>query len=310
MTLTQLRTFLAIAETGSVHAAADRLFITQSAVSASLTSLQKSLGLRLLERDGRGVRLTDAGKVYAHYVRGVLGLLDEGRNAASAESDPERGELRIAAVTTAGERILPWILADFRAQHPRMGISMEVGNRDRVRRLLERHEVDLVLGGRPDYEREVTVLAVRPHELIVVAPPEAPPTEQGTPTWLRRATWLLREPESGTRAVTETFLAGLDLGAAPRTLTMGSNTAMRESVAAGLGITLISRDAVARELADGRLVEVPVPGAPLARDWHLVANPGRLPATAAMLTAHILGTGNFHAPAQPEPPGDEHPPGA
>src|SRR5437763_12778170 len=110
MTLTQLRTFLTIAETGSIRAAAERLVVTQSAVSASLTALQKSLGVRLIRREGRGLRLTEAGETYAEYVRGLLGLLDEARNAAAAVADPERGELRIAALTTAGEQILPGLL--------------------------------------------------------------------------------------------------------------------------------------------------------------------------------------------------------
>lgn len=295
MTLTQLRTFLVIAETGSVHAAAEQLFITQSAVSAALNALQKSLGLRLLERDGRGLRLTDAGAIYAHHARTALGTLDQARTAAVAENDPEHGELRIAALTTPGEQLLPAVLAGFRSRHPHVGVRLEVGNRDRVRPLLERHEVDLVLGGGPEADSNVTVLAVRAHELIVVAPPEAVP---GTDPARRLAqqTWLLREPGSGTRAVTEAFLARLELDPTPRTLTLGSNTAILESVAAGLGITLISRDAVARQLSEGRLVEVPVASTPLHRDWHLVAKPGHLPATAAMLAAHVLETGEFQPP--------------
>lgn len=297
MTLTQLRTFLVIAETGSVHAAAEQLFVTQSAVSAALNALQKSLNLRLLERDGRGLRLTEAGEIYAHHVRTALGMLDQARTAAVAEDDPEHGELRIAALTTAGEQLLPTVLAGFRSRHPHVGVRLEVGNRDRVRLLLDRHEVDLVLGGRPEPDSNVTVLAVRAHELIVVAPRKAVPDREPTRRPAQQ-TWLLREPGSGTRAVTESFLARLELDAAPRTLTLGSNTAILESVAAGLGVTLISRDAVARQLSEGRLVEVPMAGTPLHRDWHLVANRGRLPATAAMLAAHVLATGEFQAPGR------------
>lgn len=299
MTLTQLRTFLAIAETGSVRAAAERLFVTQSAVSAALAALQKSLGVRLVRRDGRGLQLTRAGEVYADYVRGVLGLLDEARTAAAAEADPERGELRIAAVTTAGEHILPDLLAGFRRRHPQVGVLLEVGNRERVRTLLDCHDVDLVLGGRPAPARELAVVAVRPHELIVVAPPDlAAEAGAGDPiSWIARQTWLLREHGSGTRAATEALLAGLEV--APRVLTVGSNVAVRESVVAGLGVTLISRDAVTRELAEGSLVEVPTPGTPLPRDWYLVTRSGWLPATAALLVAHVLETGEFRAPATP-----------
>ena len=93
--------------------------------------------------------------------------------------------------------------------------------------------------------------------------------------WLARQTWLLREPGSGTRASTDTLLADLDIS--PLTLMVGSNVAIRESAQVGLGVTLLSRDAVAAELAAGKLAEIPVPGTPLHRDWYLVAHPGRLP---------------------------------
>lgn len=295
MTLTQLRTFLVVADSGSVHAAASQLFVTQSAVSASLTALQRSLGIQLVRRHGRGVRLTEAGVVYADYIRRVLGLLDEAGTAAESEADPERGSLRIAALTTAGEQILPRLLASFRRRHPQVGIQLEVGNRERVRALLQRHEVDLLLGGRPTSARELTVLGVRPHELIIVARecPFTEPGEQRLLDWANRQTWLLREKGSGTREATNDFLAGLELATAARTLTVGSNAAIRESAIAGLGATLISRDAVARELSEGTLVEVPLPGTPLPRDWYLTANPGTLPATAMALVAHVLATGDF-----------------
>ena len=172
MTLNQLRTFLAVAETGSVRAAADELVVTQAAVSASLAALQKSLGLALAEPDGRGLKLTAAGQAYARYVRQILGLLDEAGLAAAAAADPDRGELRIAAVTTAAEQVAPAILGGFRRLFPQTGVRLEVGNRDRVHALLDRHQVDLILGGRPEPGWDVAVHAVRPHELVVVAAPD------------------------------------------------------------------------------------------------------------------------------------------
>src|SRR5262249_6119932 len=143
MTLNQLRTFLAVAEHESVHGAAQELVVTQAAVSASLGALQKTLGLALVAPDGRGLRLTDAGREYAGYARRIIGLLDEAGRAAAACADPERGELRIAAVTTAAEQVVPAILGGFRREHPLTGIRLEAGNRDQVRSLLDRHQVDL-----------------------------------------------------------------------------------------------------------------------------------------------------------------------
>ena len=172
VTLNQLRTFLAVADHESVHGAARDLVVTQAAVSASLAALQKALGLALVAPDGRGLRLTDAGREYASYARRIVGLLDEAGRAAAARADPERGELRIAAVTTAAEQVVPAILGGFRREHPLTGIRLEAGNRDQVRSLLDRHQADLVVSGRPEPGWEVTVHAVRPHELVVVAAPD------------------------------------------------------------------------------------------------------------------------------------------
>ena len=305
MTLNQLRTFLAVAEHESVHGAAQELVVTPAAVSASLAALQKALGLALVAPDGRGLRLTDAGREYASYARRIIGLLDEAGRAAAACADPERGELRIAAVTTAAEQVVPAILGGFRREHPLIGIRLEAGNRDQVRSLLDRHHVELVVSGRPEPGWEVVVHAVRPHELVVVAAPDlaadatraaGPGDAAGLLAWLARQTWLLREPGSGTRASTAALLAELDI--APLALMVGSNGAIRESVRVGLGVTLVSRDAVAAELAGGALAEIGIPGTPLHRDWFLVARREGLPPPAARLVHHVLHTGAFRAPDQ------------
>ena len=320
VTLNQLRTFLAVADNGSVRAAAAELVVTQAAVSASLATLQRALALQLVKPDGRGLRLTAAGAAYADHVRRALGLLGEAGRAAAAAADPEHGELRIAAVTTAAEQIVPALLAGFRRRHPDVGVLLEAGNRERVTALLEQHQVDVLIGGRPQPGLEVTVQAVRPHQLVVVAAPSlpgragssgraggragsggragggtsnGPAADQALLTWLARQTWLLREPGSGIRAATQALLADLDI--APLTLTVGSNGAIRESAGVGLGVTLVSRDAIEAEAAAGRLAELPVPGTPLHRDWHLVTRPGPLTATAAWLVEGALRSGGFEA---------------
>ena len=284
-----------------MRAAAEELVVTQAAVSASLAAMQRSLGVQLVRPDGRGLRLTSAGEEYAGYVHRVLGLLDEARLAAVAAADPERGELRVAAVTTAAEQIVPGLLSGFRRLNPHTGVLLEAGNKDRVRTLLEHHRVDLALAGRPEPGWDVRVHAVRAHELVVVSSPDLAAESEaalsgrdGMLPWLSRQAWLLREPGSGTRLSTEALLADLDL--APPTLTVGSNGAICESAAVGLGVTLVSRDAVAQELASGRLAEIRVPGTPLHRDWYLIANPGRLPLPAARLVAHVLQESDFHPP--------------
>ena len=306
LTLGQLRTFLAVAATGSVRAAAEQLVVTQPAVSSALAAVRKQVGVALVTRDGRGLRLTPAGEALAERARAALALLDEAVAAARGEADPDRGRLRLAAVTTAGEHLAPPLLQSFLHSHPGVSVSLEVGNRRRVADLLAHHEVDLVIGGRPG--RGAETLAERDNQLVVISGPfEARPFKMGgslsrtvTRDELAAATWLLREPGSGTRATAEALLDALDI--APRILTFGSNGAVVESVRIGLGVTLVSADAVRPDLASGRLVEWQHEGLPMQRPWHLIARTGELlsPTPERFLT-HLLDSG-WRRPRPAGPP--------
>ncbi|HEV8116342.1 MAG TPA: LysR family transcriptional regulator [Acidimicrobiales bacterium] len=317
MTLGQLRTFLAVAATGSVRAAAEQLVVTQPAVSSALAALQREVGVALVAREGRGLRITAAGQEFAGYVRRSLALLEEAKEAAAGRAGAERNRLRVAAVTTAGERILPLTLRSFRTQFPDTEISIGVGNRERVWDLLVHRDVDLALGGRPPAGLELVSLAIRPHRLIVAAAapgpgPSGPSERSGAGTigsWrevsrhdLAKATWLVRELGSGTRSTTEEVFA--DLGLTPLTLTLGSNGAIRESVQIGLGITLISADSVAAELEAQSIEEWRFGPLPLHREWHLVARDGEPLAVGARHLLEHLAAGGLSGPAGPPSGGD------
>ena len=288
-TTARLRALVAVAETGSVRAAALRLVVTESAVSAAVTALTREVGAPLVEREGRGLRLTAAGQVFAGYARTILGLHEEALAAARGNLDPERGQVRVAAVTTAGEHVLPAALAAFLAAHPHVSIGLEVGTSEHVWGLLAAHETDLVIAGRPPAGMdEVVVRAVLANALIVVGAPGSLGS-LGSLGDLASTTWLMREAGSGTRATCEALLAGLQVS--PPTLILGSNGAVVAGAVAGLGITLVSRDAVTRQLATGDLVQIPVPGTPLRRPWHAVTHRVSPPATA-LLVAHLLRHGD------------------
>lgn len=287
-TQARLRAFAAVAETGSVRAAAQRLVVTESAVSAAIAALTREVGAELLQRHGRGLRLTPAGRTYASYARTLLGLHAEALAAARGDTDPARGLVRVAAVTTAGEHVVPAVLASFRERYPGIGLGLDVGTSEHVWAALAAHEADLVIAGRPPPLPGVAVRAVRPNTLVVVGSPDA---AEGFA--VSRSTWLMREPGSGTRATCEALLATLD--ADPPALTLGSNGAVVAGAVAGLGVTLISRDAVRAELAAGRLVTLAVPHTPMRRPWHAVTY-RRAPAATDLLVSHLLAVGG--PPAQ------------
>lgn len=288
MTPHQLRTFLAVADAGSVSDAAEHLVVTQSAVSASMAGLQRELGVRLVERHGRGVRLTDEGGIYAEYARRVLGLLDEGLIAARDGRCPEQGHVRLAAVPTAAEQVVPAYLATFRDRFPAAQVSLDVGSRDEVFRRLVDHEVDLAIAGRPPVSSSLVSKAVAANELVLVAAPGLLPTGRAggaALAQLARLPWLLREPGSGTRETMLGYLAEREW--APPQLTLGANGAVIAGAAAGLGVTLVSRSAVSREVSAGQLTVLRSPGTPLRRPWHVVTR-AELPAPARLFLAHLV----------------------
>ncbi|MGI8875304.1 MAG: LysR family transcriptional regulator [Egibacteraceae bacterium] len=307
MTLVQLRSLCAVVEDGSVTAAAARLWVSPSAVSAAVMALQRELGVALLAKDGRGVRVTRAGLVFADYARTVLGLLDEAIGAAAAADDPAKGRVRIAAVTTAAEQVLPGALASFRRDQPDVALDLEVAPRDRVWAMLAAHETDVVVAGRPPAGIGGLLRGTRANDLVVVAAPGQTTPVTGERVRAREGdtpnlgsggarhrphplatTWLVREPGSGTRATTTAYLDSL--GEEPALLTLGSNGAVVAGAVAGLGVTLVARDAVERQLAAGELVEIDLPGTPLSRPWHLVTAPTAGP-TVDLLVAHLLTHG-------------------
>jgi LysR family transcriptional regulator, low CO2-responsive transcriptional regulator len=288
-TVARLRALVTVADAGSVREAARRLTVTESAVSAALSALAREVRVPLVERDGRGLRLTASGQAYSAYARAILGLHEEGLAAARGDRDPERGRVRIAATATAGEYLLPAVLAGFLAHHPAVDLRLEVGSSERLWALFDAHEADLVIGGRPPgHISDAVTRATKPNILVVVVAPQL-----ATQFDISRTRWLQREAGSGTRATGESLLSSLD--ADPPRLTLGSGGAVAACAAAGLGATLVSRDAVKRQLQDGELTEVPVPGTPLRRPWHAVTH-ARQPGATGLLVRHLLDREGWRPP--------------
>lgn len=267
ITLTQLTSFLAVVRGGSITAAADELVVTQPSVSAALAALNRELGAELFVRQGRGVRLSAAGEAFAPYAADVIGLLDEGRMAAHEAAAGARRRLRLTAVTTAAESFVPPLMQAFASAHPDVELVLEVANRDAVLDAVLGHRADVAIGGQPPSDDRVEAVALIYNEFVLVtaADDALSGAEQVEAAELGERTWLLREPGSGTRTLNERFLAAG--GLTPRTLTLGSNGAIKQAARAGLGVSLISRAAVEAELSSGLLAAITLARPPAERRW-------------------------------------------
>lgn len=291
VTWSRMRTVLAVAETGSVRAGAQLLHVTEPAVSSAVAHVERHLHTKLFAKAGRGIVLTEAGRVYADYCRTILGLVTESELAVRRAG---ASHLRLGAVGTASEYVVPPFLASFRTSHPEVELALTVQPRDELFTSLAHHELDLVFSGRPPRRSHLVSRATRDNSLIVVGAPEVYKNPLS-------ATWLLRGPGSGTRETTISLFDQLE--ASPPTLTLGTLGAVVAAAREGLGLTLVHADAVADDIRTGRLVEVHVARTPMKRPWHLTTT--EAPTAAAVLfistctDTSTFGSAAFHLPNRP-----------
>lgn len=271
LNLHQLATFQVVAKYCSYVRAAEELHFSQPAVSAQIRHLEKTLGVKLFEQIGRKTHLTQAGEELYVYSQKIFSVMDETLEVMEALRSPHSGRLSVGADTTVGTYVIPRLLGKFHSIYPQVEISLEVLNRAALVDALVSNRVDMVVMGKVPAEVPVVTEPFAINELVLVAAPThrlagriGVPFEE-----LAREHFLLREPGSGTRAALETVFqeAGFALEVS---MQVGNNSAIKQGVAAGLGIALLSRVALDMELETNRLVILDVEGFPLVRQWRLV----------------------------------------
>ena len=279
LTLRQLRVFCTVARLLSYTRAAEELGCQQPTVSALVAELERATQLTLLEQRGKRLTLTDEGReLYAH-AQQVVTAADEAWRAMTERREGtaiESGPLRFAADTTVGTYVLPRLLGAFHRQHPTIGLQLRVANRAAVRAYLLAGEVDLVIAGRPP---EVDGLVAEPflaNSLVAVAASEHVLVGQSQVPLARLAeeVFLLREVGSGTRAaVEEVFeVAGVPLKVG---MVLGHVEAIKQAVAAGLGVSVLSELAVQREVQYRTLAILDVEYFPIQRRWYIAREASR-----------------------------------
>ena len=289
-TVHQLSVFRTVAHHLSYTRAADVLDLSQPAVTQQVRTLEQALGVRIFARSGRGIVLTPAGEELLRHAERLLALLEETASVVHEIHALERGSVLIGASTSAGTYVVPALLGAFHAHYPRIHVTLTVANRHAIEERLLAHEIDLAVMSIIEQQERFSVEVLRPYELVVVAPPSHALVGRSALTLsdLQPETLLLRERGSGTRSHTEQYFAQENF-AALGNLELGSIEAIKEGVAAGLGIAVLSRESVALEVANGDLAMLDVQGFPLQRAWYIVHVQGRkLSLAAEALRASLL----------------------
>ena len=271
MTLHQLRVFLTVNRRLSYSRAAEDLHLSQPGVSIQIRELEHAIGAPLFERAGRKISLTEAGSALLPYAERMHQCRDDAKLVMEELQGLKRGRIKLAAVSTAGAYVLPQILGSFRKAHPGITVTLEVINREMLRQRLAQNEVDLVLMGRPPDGVPHVAEAFLTEELVVIAAPSHSlakirriPVKR-----LAQEAFIQREEGSGTRLAAEEIFRRQKMKIQGG-FELGDNSAVKEAVAAGLGIAVLHRRAVELDLGLKRLVVLDVQGFPLQRKWHIV----------------------------------------
>ncbi len=277
MTFRQLEIFLAVARAKSFTRAAETLHLSQSTLSQHVLELERELSVRLFDRLGRAVMLTEAGRLLEEHATRVAATLTSARRTIEELKGLARGSLVIGASTTPGLYVLPGVVAAFRHRYPGIEVSLRIANSRTIEERIRADEVDLgVVGGHVLRAGEPCVAAGLVDELLLIVPPRHPwgKRREVPPGALAQTPLLMREQGSATRQVTERTLrqAGVKFTTA---MELDHVEAIKQAVMAGLGVAFVSIHAIRGELATRRLHALRLTGLRMRRHFHVIHNEAR-----------------------------------
>ncbi len=288
-TFRQLRLFLALAETGSVSAAARLMHVTQPTASMQLKEIASSVGLPLYEVIGKSLRLTEVGQELAATARAMSLSWDAFEQSVDGIKGLSRGKLRVAVVSTA-QYFMPRVIGSFCKKYPHIDVALEVLNRDGVVQRLREALDDLYIMSMPPTNVDLHDEIVMPNPIVVIASAAEAATLKGKIKLqaLASARFILREPGSGTRMAVNHHFQKKKFKPHVR-LELGSNEAVKESVAAGLGIGVVSRHVLHGMDTENGVRVIHVEGFPLPSAWHMVHHAQQKISPAAMaFKVHLM----------------------
>ena len=268
-TFKQIQTFMEVARQGSVSKAAERLFVTQPAVSMQIKQLEDAFGLALLEPTGRNIKLTDAGEVFLTHATTAMGQFKDLEALMAEHIGLKRGRIDLAVVSTA-KYFVPMLLVQFNKLFPGIDVRLYIDNREKVIGMLARFEVDLVVMGRTPSHLDAQAFAFATNPMAMVAAPDHALARRRNVSFsaLGDYGFVVREQGSGTRAAMERLFAEHQTNLKV-VMEMPSNETIKQAVMAGMGLSFLSMRTVRHELATGRLALLEVKGLPQINHWYV-----------------------------------------
>ena len=269
-TLHQLRIFQQLALSMNYTKAANKLHLTQPAVSIQIKQLENNLNLPLLEKIGKKLFLTPAGQELDYFCNELFERIDRMDMRLSVMRGNMEGDFRLAAVTSA-KYFTPHLLGAFHKLYPGVNLQLEVANREQIIQRLKDNSDDLVIMGEVPETMPLTRHPFVDNPVVIIASPSHPLARQKNIALadLQEHPFIFREAGSGTRKALESFLQTKNVRLSP-SMVLGSTETIKQAVMADLGISAVSRHSITLELATKCLVELDFQNMPLERSWYVV----------------------------------------
>lgn len=286
LNLHHLRVFAVVGQLGGIGLAARAIGVSQPAVSRSIRELETELGLRIIERGTNGVVLTAAGRELYEHAQAVIAAERAAEEAMSAVRGLSRGTLHVGASTTIATYLLPPLIGAFTRAHPGIEIRLSAVHTRILVPLVRHHQVDVALAEAPVADPRIVVRRWITDEMVVIASPAHPLARRARdgqtlpPSALDEELLILREPESGTRDLVLRGLSAANIAPA-RTMAVDGTEVIKQLVAEGVGIAVVSRDAVADQVSLGRVVTLRVSGLTIVRPFNRLTLLRHRPSAAA-----------------------------
>ncbi|CAM3149678.1 LysR family transcriptional regulator [Filibacter tadaridae] len=267
-----LQVFIAVAERKNFSRAAEELHMTQPAVSQYIQTLERDIGTRLLERSNKYVRLNQAGEIVYYHAKEIVGLHEKMKLLVDDLTNTASGSLSIGASYTFGEYILPHIIAKMHEKYPLIHPAITIGNSKEIEELVASHQLDVGIIENECRNKKLSSESFAEDAMFVVMSKNHPFSQVRKEIgWreLEEETWIIRENGSGTRGATDALFRLFDCKP-KKLMEFGSTQLIKESVEAGLGISLLSQWALRKEFSIGNLQKIQVKGTPFTRQFTIV----------------------------------------
>ncbi len=275
ITLRQIHIFETVARYQSHTKAASVIHMTQPAVSMQMKQLEESLGIKLIERHGKSITLTREAEALREYTGNIMQSYRALESYVDDLKGHEQGNLVISATTTANH-FISRILSKFSRLHPNVNLSLDVTNRKTILAQLEHNEPDQVIMGEPPEGLDLDSETFMNNPLVIIAHPDHPLRDRKHISLKEvfKEKFVIREAGSGTRIAIERHLKKYDVKCESG-LEMTSNESLKQAVAAGFGLGVVSRHTIGLELKSDFLCVLDVESFPILRHWHLVTRKGK-----------------------------------